>query len=203
MKTKFNIMKTNITTLFLLLFGTALFAQSSKVLPKEVQIKMALQVAPEESQANATVYGYDQKGELILLKKGTNNLICLADNPNKEGVKIDCYSTKLEPFMSRGRDLKNEGKSVTEIRDIRKKEVEAGKLQMPDEPSMLYVFTGDDKNLNHETGHLKDGKFRYVIYIPYATVEETGIPAKPHAPGMPWLMDPGTHRAHIMVSTPH
>lgn len=196
-------MKTHITTLFLLLFGTALFAQNSKVLPKNIQIKMASQVAPEKSQADVTVYGYNEKGELILLKEGTNNLICLADNPNKEGVKIDCYSKELDPFMSRGRELKNEGKSVTQIRDIRKKEVEADKLQMPDEPSMLYVFTGDDKNLNPKTGLLKDGKFRYVIYIPFATVEETGIPAKPHAPGMPWLMDPGTHRAHIMVSTPH
>lgn len=196
-------MKTHITTLFLLLFGTALFAQNSKVLPKNIQIKMASQVAPEKSQADVTVYGYNEKGELILLKEGTNNLICLADNPNKEGVKIDCYSKELDPFMSRGRELKNKGKSVTQIRDIRKKEVEADKLQMPDEPSMLYVFTGDDKNLNPKTGLLKDGKFRYVIYIPFATVEETGIPAKPHAPGMPWLMDPGTHRAHIMVSTPH
>lgn len=141
-------MKTNITTLFLLLFGTALFAQNSKVLPKDVQIKMASQVAPEESQADVTVYGYNEKGELVLLMKGTNNLICLADNPNKKGVKIDCYSKKLDPFMTRGRQLKDEGKSVTQIRDIRKKEVEANKLQMPDEPSMLYVFTGDDKNLN-------------------------------------------------------
>lgn len=195
-------MKTKITTLFLLFLGATLFAQNSKVLPKDVQIKMAIQVAPKESQADVTVYGYNQKGELVLLKKGTNNLICLADNPNKKGVKIDCYSKKLEPFMARGRDLKNEGKSVTEIRDIRQKEVEAGKLQMPDEPSMLYVFTGDEENLDPETGHLKDANYRYVIYIPYATVEETGIPAKPHAPGMPWLMDPGTHRAHIMVSTP-
>ena len=32
-----------------------------------------------------------------------------------------------------------------------------------------------------------------------ATAETTGLPTKPHVKGMPWIMDPGTHRAHIMV----
>ena len=44
-----------------------------------------------------------------------------------------------------------------------------------------------------------DGQYRYVIYTPFATTESTGLPSKPHAKGMPWLMDPGTYSAHIMV----
>jgi len=43
---------------------------------------------------------------------------------------------------------------------------------------------------------------RYVIYIPFATAESTGLPLAPSAPGMPWIMDPGTHRAHIMINPP-
>lgn len=195
-------MKTYTTALFLFVFSTALFAQNSKLLSKDVQIKMASQVAPEEDQADVTVYGYDKKGELVLLKEGTNNLICLADDPSKDGIKIDCYSTKLDPFIARGRELKKQGKSTSDIRVMRKKEVEAGTLKMPDAPSMLYVYSGDEENLDRKTGLLEDGKFRYVVYIPYATLKSTGLPAKPHVPGMPWLMDPGTHRAHIMISTP-
>lgn len=102
--------------------------------------------------------------------------------------------------MKRGRDLQAEGKGMQEIREIRKKEVEAGTLIMPDAPSMLYILTGDQENHDPETGDLKDAKFRYVIYTPFATTESTGLPDKPHAPGMPWLMDPGTHRAHIMIT---
>jgi hypothetical protein len=49
---------------------------------------------------------------------------------------------------------------------------------------------------------LKDGHFRYVLYVPYATFESTGLPAKPSVPGMPWLMDPGTYGAHIMITPP-
>ena len=73
---------------------------------------------------------------------------------------------------------------------------------MPREPSMMYVYYGKEENYDPGTGELKDGKFRYVIYIPFATTEATGLPDKPHAPGMPWLMDPGTHRAHIMINPP-
>ncbi len=45
----------------------------------------------------------------------------------------------------------------------------------------------------------KTCSFRYVVYIPWATAANTGLPTKPEAPGMPWIMDPGTHRAHIMI----
>jgi hypothetical protein len=43
---------------------------------------------------------------------------------------------------------------------------------------------------------------RYVVYIPYATPDTTGIPLAPATPGGPWIMDAGTHRAHIMINPP-
>lgn len=185
---------------FLLLSFTT-FAQV-KVLPAEVQIKTAVMAAPEEDRENVTVYGYDQQGKFVTLREGSGNLICIADDPNQKGINVACYSTKLEPFMARGRALIAEGKSEMEKRAIREKEADAGELEMPDAPSMLYIFSGSEDNYDQNTGELKDGNFRYVIYIPYATAESTGLPTKPFAPGMPWIMDPGTHRAHIMVTPP-
>ena len=182
-----------------LLISMSITAQS-KIPSPEIQIKTALQAAPEEQRAGAMVYGYDNSGKLVVLKEGSNNLVCLADDPEFEGIKVSCYAKKLEPFMARGRELSAQGKSEIEKRKIRKEEVESGKLKMPDAPSTLYVFSGSEENYNQETGELKDGKFRYVVYIPYATAESTGLPLKPDNPGMPWLMDPGTHRAHIMIS---
>ncbi len=178
------------------------FAQNKKVLPKEIQIKMATQVAPEEDREGAKVWGYNEEGEMVVLQEGTNNIVCLADNPNKEGIKVSCYGKQLEPFMKRGRDLKAEGKATMELREIREKEAKSGELRMPEAPSMLYVLTGSEKDLDIETGMLRKSDIRYVIYTPFATLESTGLPAKPHKPGMPWLMDPGTHRAHIMVTPP-
>lgn len=188
-----------LTLLFAILFNLAIYAQA-EILPKEIQIKTAVLAAPQGSRDGAKVYGYDQDGKMVVLREGTNNMICIADDPNFDGIQVACYSDKLEPFMSCGRELKAEGKSEIEKRKIRAEEADSGKLKMPDSPSTLYVFSGSEENYDKETGELKDGKFRYVIYIPYATSESTGLPTKPEAPGMPWIMDPGTHRAHIMIS---
>lgn len=173
-----------------------------KILPPDVQMKTALLAAPPEQRESATILGYDQTGAFVTLRKGSGNLICLCDDPKKKGIEVDCYSVKLEPFMARGRELVSQGKSGGEKNEIRKKEVEEGKLKMPDEPSMLYVYTGKEENYNDTTGELKDGHFRYVIYVPYATVESTGLPSRPFSPGMPWIMDPGTFGAHIMITPP-
>lgn len=174
--------------------------QKPEILSPEIQIETALLAAPEEYRGEALVYGYDDQGNLMVLREGTNNMICLADDPNKEGVQVACYDKKLEPFMARGSALIAEGRSEEEKRNIREQEAESGELQMPDAPSTLYVFSGKDENYDKSTGELKDGFLRYVIHIPNATPESTGLPASPDFPGMPWLMDPGTHRAHIMIT---
>ncbi len=172
---------------------------TSKVLSREVQIKTATLPAPEGQKDGTMVYGYNKDGDLVLLREGTNNLVCIADNPFREGISVSCYSKRLEPFMARGRELNAQGKTQDERNEIRGREIESGVLPMPKEPSMLYVFFGSEDDYDKTTGALPNGKFRYVIYTAFATTESTGLPDKPHAPGMPWLMDPGTHRAHIMV----
>ena len=186
---------------FFFLYIISLGAQEGQleILPAEIQITTAVLPAPEADRMGAMVYGYDKQGKLVVLREGSNNLVCLCDDPAKEGISVSCYSKKLEPFMARGRELTAQGKNFKEKREIRGEEIASGKIKMPEEPSMMYIFYGTDENYDKSTGDLKDGKFRYVIYTPFATTESTGLPSKPHAPGMPWLMDPGTHRAHIMV----
>lgn len=191
----------NKALLGLFLVGVVLQAQkeSMNILPVDIQITTAVLPAPEAEKDNAMVYGYNNQGELIVLREGSNNLICLADDPKKEGISVSCYSKKLEPFMKRGRELTAEGKNFKEKREIRGMEVAQGVLEMPKEPSMTYIYYGSEEAYNPKTGELGDGQFRYVIYTPFATTASTGLPDKPHAKGMPWLMDPGTFRAHIMV----
>lgn len=187
--------------LLFLVFPTLLLAQNG-TLPAAIQIKTATLAAPEELREGVMVYGYNKKGEMVVLREGTNHLVCLADDPKKEGINVSCYSKKLDAFMARGRELSAEGKGEMEKREIRKKEAEAGTLSLTDAPGMTTILSGNEENYNPETGDLKDGHFRYVIYIPYATAESTGLPEKPFTPGMPWIMDPGTHRAHIMITPP-
>lgn len=176
------------------------FAQ--EVIPAEIQIKTALLAAPEAERSGATVLGYDTNGKLVTLKKGDGKLICLADDTRKDGIQVSCYSANLEPFMARGRELLAERKSEEEKQKIREQDAADGKLKMPEAPNVLYVLSGKEENYNKTTGELKDGYMRYVFYVPYATPESTGLSPKPSGPGVPWLMDPGSYKAHIMISPP-
>jgi hypothetical protein len=166
----------------------------------EIQIKTALLAAPEDMRAGAMVYGYNAKGEFVVLRKGTNELVCLADDPKSNGLSVSCYHKDLEPFMARGRELKAAGKTFQEIFDMREAEAKSGKLMMPKQASNLQIYSAKADDYNAATGEVTKGNFRYVVYIPWATAASTSLPIKPEAPGMPWIMDPGTHRAHIMIS---
>ena len=165
-----------------------------------LQIKSALLAAPLEKRDSCTVYGYSADTQLVLLRKGTNEMICLADDPKSPDFSVSCYVKELEPFMQRGRELRQQGIKDQELFDQREKEVVAGTLQMPKQPAALYVYSAKDKDVDHATGEVKNGYLRYVIYIPYATAKSTGLPEKPDADGMPWIMNPGTYRAHIMIN---
>jgi hypothetical protein len=165
-----------------------------------IQIKSALLAAPKEKRDSCTVYGYSADKQLILLRQGTNEMICLADNPDDPGFSVACYVRELEPFMQRGRELRKQGIKDDSLFNEREKEVKAGTLQMPKEPAALYVYSAKDEEYDRTTGEVKNGYLRYVIYIPYATAFSTGLPEKPSAKGMPWIMNPGTHSAHIMIN---
>jgi hypothetical protein len=194
---------TNVTRYFLILALSSGFGCFAQNLPTpEVQIKIALLAAPEHKRDSAAVYGYSAKNELILLRKGYNELICTSDDPTQPALSVACYHKDLEPFMQRGRDLRKQGKSGTEIFDARENEVKAGKLVMPKMPTTLFVYSATDSNYNRTTGEIKNGYLRYVVYIPYATAESTGLPLRPSGPAMPWIMHPGTHGAHIMINPP-
>lgn len=177
------------------------FSQSSAT-TRELQIKLAVLAAPEDKRDSATVYGYSPAGEFTLLRKGTNEFICLADNPAFGDFSVACYHRDLEPFMQRGRELKKQGKSSQVVFNTREQEVKEGKLLMPKQPTTLFVYTASKADYDSITGQVKNGYLRSVIYIPYATAESTGLPIKPATPGSPWIMNPGTHGAHIMINPP-
>lgn len=180
--------------LFLVFSGFSVFAQSTT--SKETQIKLATLAAPEDQRADATVYGFDG----TLLRKGSNQTVCLGDDPSREGLSVSCYHISAQPFMERGWALRKEGKNAQEIFDIREAESKASKLQLPDQGATLHALTAEHSDVNWETGEAKNTYTRSVVYIPWATAESTGLPLKPASPGLPWIMDPGTHRAHIMIN---
>ena len=175
----------------------ALPVAAAEVPAPETQIAAAVLAAPQELREGAAVLGYDPQGKLVKLREGKNELICLASDPAKTAVSVACYHRDLEPFMARGRELLAEKVTGAKRNEIRFKEIEEGKLKLPKEPRTLYVLTGS--GYEAASGKVKDAYLRWVIYVPYATPESTGLSTKA-SDNAPWLMGAGTAGAHIMIN---
>ena len=194
-------MKMNIGCFAVLMASTLAAAD---VPPPEVpsdaaQIAGAILAAPVELREGAAVMGYNAKGEMVKLREGKNEMICLASDPAKSAFNVACYHRELEPYMARGRELLAQKVTGQKRNDIRWKEVADGKLKLPREPRTLYVLTGT--GFDAASGKVADPYLRWVLYVPYATPESTGLSTKA-SDSAPWLMSPGTAGAHIMISPP-
>ncbi len=188
-------MKT-LALLSLILLSLPLAAQT--IPAADEQIAATSLAAPEELRAGAAVLGYSADGKLTELRKGTNEMVCLASDPKAARFSAACYHKDLEPYMARGRELAAQGiTGGARNQEHRWKEIKEGKLKMPKEPRMLYVLSG--KGYEPASGKVTDGVVRWVIYVPNATAESTGLSTKSKR-GEPWLMDAGTPGAHIMIT---
>lgn len=168
-------------------------------LTTEQQIAAATLALPTELRAGARVLGYDAAGALGQLRAGSNGMTCLAPNPASPRFQSACYHESLEPFMARGRELRAQGVMGDQVDTVRFAEAKAGKLALPKGPAVLYQLFGAPGAYDPATNTVKDGSPLYVVYIPWATAESTGLQVKP-AQGTPWLMFPGTPKAHIMFT---
>lgn len=184
-----------------ILIGWESQAIGQQIHSQEQQIMAAVSAAPETLRAEATVLGYQADTTLTTLREGSNKLICLADDPTDSSFHVACYHEDLESFMKRGRELKAEGMSRKEVDLIRRSEIKSGELIMPEKPMALYSLTGSEEAFNYEELKVSEASPRYVVYIPFASEASTGLSRQPASQGAPWIMEPGTPWAHIMVIT--
>lgn len=181
----------------LALTGVALGAQTPP--PVALQITAATQALPKELRDGAGVMGYKTAGKLEWLRPTKNGMMCLADDPAEERFHVSCYHDSMDPFMARGRALRESGVKGPQVDTVRFAEVKAGKIKMPTAPASLYQIFGAKDAFDAATGTVKKGNPLFVVYIPFATTATTGISTTP-SETKPWLMFAGTPKAHVMFS---
>jgi hypothetical protein len=168
------------------------------MLTAQQQIASAVLPLPAEFRAGATVLGYGADRRLTTLRKGSGIFTCLASDPAQERFHVACYHDSLEAFMARGRALRAEG--ITQLEKVdsaRFAEVKSGALRMPQGAAALYSLTGG--RFDPATGTTDGARPLVVIYVPNATPESIGLSATPSG-SAPWLMFPGTPKAHVMFT---
>lgn len=182
---------------FLVVSGR-LTAQTSAYPSAARQVAAAVSPLPAPLRANATVLGYDAAGKLVTLRRGSNDMICLADDPAQKMFHVACYHRSLEPFMARGRELHARKLSREAIDSVRLADINRGRYAMPSRPAALYQYFAPRDSVDANTGTVNGASYLYVVYTPYATPASTGLTANP-VDGGPWIMYPGKPWAHIMI----
>jgi len=167
----------------------------------DYQVAAAISPLPQEFRATAQVLGYRAgTSGLVELRSGKGPFICLADDPNEQPrFHVACYHRTMEPFMLRGRELRAKGVTGAPMDSVRSAEAVAGKIKMPTAPASLYSQTSTTSAFDLATGATAGARALFVVYVPFATPETTGLVTRP-AGNQPWLMNPGTPKAHIMFT---
>jgi hypothetical protein len=191
-------MRTRFVTVVALALVAAPSAFAQAIPPVAEQMAAAVLPLPAEMRAGAMIMGYKVKDKLEVLRPGTNNMICLALYVSRPDFHVACYHKGLEPFMARGREIREKMGAKTNVDSIRFKEIADGKLKMP-KAGTLYSITGKKESWDPKTGKVTGANPLAVIYMPFATLEETGLSGVPQAMG-PWMMFPGTAKAHVMLA---
>lgn len=174
-------------------------AIAQKVPSVAEQLVSATLPLPKDMRDGAGVLGYKTAEKLETIRASKNGMICLANEPDAKQFHVACYAESMEPFMARGREIRAKGTQGPQVDTIRFAEVKSGKIKMPSQPAALYQLTGPLGDFNPTTGLAPNSKSTFVVYIPFATAQSTGLSAKSEG-GKPWIMNPGTPKAHIMFS---
>ena len=174
-------------------------ALSAQTMTVQDQIASAVVPLPKEMRDGAGVMGYRSGNKLELLRPSKNGMLCLADDPADDQFHVSCYHESMEPFMARGRSLRDSGVKGPQVDTVRFAEVKSGKIKMPTAPASLYQIFGAPGAYNASTGQVTNPRSLFVVYMPFATAASTGLSTNQSKDG-PWLMLPGTPKAHIMFS---
>ncbi len=173
---------------FLVLMLCFPFLANAQEAEKQKLIHDALLPLPEHLRESAVVAIYDEVGNRTVLREGSGEIICQADDPTP-AFFVYCFHRSSEPHVVRRRKWASEGKSQEEITELQLAAMKEGKLAREQVGAAGYILQG--ANALSATPLM-------VIRVPNATAESTGLSTTP-SNFRPWLMLPGTPLAHVMM----
>jgi hypothetical protein len=170
-----------------LMSAASLMPAFAQGMSKDDLIAQAVSAAPEELRAGATVVNYDAKGDPMVLRQGTNGIVC-TPNQNKDNYSVNCYAQVLRAQH----DLQAKDKAMGKDPKATAADLQAAMAsgQVPKAPVGTTMYSLSGKTQATARG-------MWVVLVPGMTAEQSGLPTKPTAAGTPWLMRAGTPGAHI------
>jgi DNA-binding transcriptional MerR regulator len=158
----------------------------------DAKIAQAVTPLPEDLKAGATVYDYDEDGNRVILREGTNHVEC---KPRDENGFTMCWPTSTAARRDYSAKLAAEGLEGEELQAALQKAEEEGIVEPFKAGTMLYRAYDNDDRI----------QLLWVVLLPGATAENLAMSLEsqrdPALAGMgrPWMMREGTPGAHLMI----
>ena len=153
----------------------------------ETLILQALMPLPPALKDGATVVSVGENDKRTVLRKGSNNMMCRADDP-APGFMVICYHKDLDTYWTLAAPVLADGATPREERDYLLAAVKEGKLS-PVRGGILYVLNGT---------FVENALPMSVIFVPNLTAESTRLSDVPNQ-HKTWLMWGGTALSHVMI----
>ncbi len=155
-------------------------------------IERAVLPLPEELRADATVYTYDESGERVVLRAGTNHVECQPKNavgftrcsPTSDSQRAD-FTARMTAQGLSGDELQTAIVDAQTDRLIPPREFGSLRYRLYEENDRIQLL--------------------WVVTLPNAMSEDLGMPTGSQRDsslagmGLPWMMLEGTPNAHLMI----
>jgi hypothetical protein len=156
------------------------------------KIAQAVTPLPDDLKAGATVYDYDDEGNRVVLREGSNHVEC---KPRDENGFTMCWPTSTAARRDYSQKLAAEGLEGEALQAALSKAEEEGKVEPFKAGTMLYRAYDNDDRI----------QLLWVVLLPGASAEDLAMSLEsqrdPALAGMgrPWMMREGTPGAHLMI----
>ncbi len=168
--------------------SSPLFAQSTQEL-----IAQAIRPLPEDLRAGATVFRYDPAtGERVVLRQGNNHVEC---RPKDEEGFTRCTPTANASRSDLSEKLRAQGMSDDEVSAALAEAERKGEINPRIFGSLSYRLYDEPDRI----------QLLWIVSVPNATPEQLGMPTGAQrdnalaGKGTPWMMNPDTPGAHLMI----
>jgi hypothetical protein len=165
------------------------------------QISSALLPLPYVMRSGAGVLGYESDFSVATLRRSTNGITCIATPPGENIFDVRCYKESFLPVVLRMRELYAQSKDQGDVYRTVEAEIKAGKLLLPDHPTVGYLMVGPMSGYDAGTHTVsKEIKSWEAIHYPYKTAAQIGLPEEGAvARNMPYVVASGTFWCHVMI----
>lgn len=185
-----------------LLLLTLLAGGAPMVLPAQ-DVAGALLPLPHALRAGAGVVRLDDQKQPLVIRSGTNGMICIADIPADDQFDVRCYHEALIQVVYRAfqHGYRVAGPKVAA-------EIQAGTLALSRAPTAGYRCLGPARGYDGATGRLDpEVECWQSVHFPFLTAAEIGLPDEAEVPeerrrDTPYVMAGGGYWSHVMIRHP-